>query len=231
MKIAILSDIHGNHVALKAVLKEIRFLEINHLFILGDLVGYYYHPDIVIQDLKSFAKDMILGNHEEMLKRLYENENESDKILEKYGHGIEIAINKLNENSLKEIMSLDEKKLIIKDNLRFELCHGSPWDLNLYIYPDSDLEVLKKCASNNIDFVFMGHTHYQFIFEYNNTLVVNVGSIGQNREKGGIASWALVNTKNKTLIFKQTRYNTEQVIKEAKQYDSNIPFLWEVLIR
>ena len=231
MKIAVLADIHGNHTALEAVIKELRVLRVDHLFILGDNIGYYYHPGKVIQYLEDWSKDMILGNHELLLKNLLDNNDISAKLLEKYGHGFEIATHRLDKRLIQELVNLEEKKLIIKDNVRFELCHGSPWKLSQYIYPDSEIEVLKKCANKNADFVFMGHTHHHFIFEYNNTIVANVGSIGQNRERGGIASWALVNTKNRTLIFKQTRYKTDELIKEVKKIDKNIPYLWEVLMR
>lgn len=231
MKIAILADIHGNHTALEAVLKEIEKLGVDHLFILGDFVGYYYHPDKVIKYLKSWPNDMIRGNHEDILKKAYNNEDLSSEIIKKYGHGIKITLDKLDKNSLKELINLEEKKIILKDNIKFELCHGSPWDIDQYIYPDSEIDILKKCANSNADFIFMGHTHYHFIFQYNKTIVANVGSVGQNREKGGLASWVLVNTNNKSLIFKQTLYNTTELIKEVKQYDKDMLYLWQVLMR
>jgi predicted phosphodiesterase len=44
MKIAIISDIHGNYDALKAVLKDIKKLKIDKIYCLGDIVNYYYEP-------------------------------------------------------------------------------------------------------------------------------------------------------------------------------------------
>ena len=68
MKIAVLSDIHGNNLALKLVLDEARILGVERLFILGDIVGYYYHPEEVIHLLNDWHKEMIQRNHESMLK-------------------------------------------------------------------------------------------------------------------------------------------------------------------
>ncbi|MFO0212044.1 MAG: metallophosphoesterase family protein, partial [Pseudanabaena sp.] len=68
MKIGVLSDIHGNHLALEAVLKEARKLGVEKLLILGDLVGYYYHSVEVLRQLEEWSTEMIGGNHEEMMK-------------------------------------------------------------------------------------------------------------------------------------------------------------------
>jgi len=231
MKIAIISDIHGNHYALDAVLKEAETLDVEHLFILGDFVGYYYHPEIVLQHLKDWSKDMIKGNHEELMKDASENEEISRKIIDDYGFGIELALERLDTKTRNYLINLKVRKSIEIDNIKFELCHGSPWETDLYIYPDSDIDILRKCANSKADFVFMGHTHHHFIFQYNKTIVANVGSVGQNREKGGLASWVLFNTDNKSLIFKQTLYITAELIKEVKKYDKDMPYLWQVLMR
>ena len=45
MQIALISDIHGNYDALKAVLKDIKKLKINKVYCLGDIVNYYYEPN------------------------------------------------------------------------------------------------------------------------------------------------------------------------------------------
>jgi len=231
MKIAIISDIHGNHYALDAVLKEAQTLDVEHLFILGDFVGYYYHPEMVLQYLKDWSKDMIKGNHEILLKDAYKNREISEKIIKKYGHGIELALEKLPTKTLIDLIDLDIRKSVELDNIKFELCHGSPWDVNLYIYPDSDIETLQRCAVEGADFVLMGHTHRHFVYYYNNLIIANVGSVGQNREKGGLASWVLLNTANQTIVFKHTPYSTSELIEEIKIYDKDNRYLQDVLKR
>ena len=68
MKIAVLSDIHGNHLALREVLDDASRLDVGELFVLGDSVGYYYHPDKVLEQLTAWQMEMIQGNHEPMLQ-------------------------------------------------------------------------------------------------------------------------------------------------------------------
>ena len=67
MKIAILSDIHGNFLSLKAVIKEIKIKKINKIICLGDYINYYYEPDKCIDLLKSINAKCIKGNHENIL--------------------------------------------------------------------------------------------------------------------------------------------------------------------
>ena len=59
MKIAIMSDIHGNYDALFEVLKIAKKEDVKHLLILGDLVGYYYHPDKILELLSEWNYDII----------------------------------------------------------------------------------------------------------------------------------------------------------------------------
>ena len=231
MKIAVISDIHGNHVALEAVLKEAKSLDIKHLLVLGDIVGYYYHPDKVIKVLEDWSKDMIKGNHEVLMEKVINDKLICNDVIKNYGHGIKIALKKINKKAQDRLFKLNMRKSIELDGLLVELCHGSPWDVDLYIYPDSNIEILKRCAINGADFVFMGHTHRAFVFHQNNIIIANVGSVGQNREKVGIATWVLLNTDNKTLIFKHTPYNVKNLINEVKRIDQDNPYLWKVLMR
>lgn len=231
MKIAVLSDIHGNHLALKLVLDEARILGIERLFILGDIVGYYYHPDIVIQLLEDWHKEVIQGNHEAMLKEAEGNTSVADAIRKKYGSGIDFAFDKLNKNLIDELVGLPSCKTIHIEGVRFELCHGSPWERDCYIYPDSEKDVLDKCAISGAGFVFMGHTHRPFVYQKDNTAAVNVGAVGQARDRGGMASWVVVNTVNRTLIFKNTLYDPSSIIEEVKKTDPHLPYLHQVLMR
>ena len=64
MKVGIISDIHGNHYALEEVLKVAIREGVEKLLVLGDIVGYYYHPEIVLEMLYKWSYEIIKGNHE-----------------------------------------------------------------------------------------------------------------------------------------------------------------------
>ena len=73
MKIAILADIHGNHYALLQVLRKAKQLKVEKILILGDLIGYYYYPEKVLEMLSEWDCKFIKGNHEDLLKEILNN--------------------------------------------------------------------------------------------------------------------------------------------------------------
>lgn len=231
MKIAILSDIHGNHFALEKVLEKASHEKIEQLLILGDFVGYYYHPELVLNLLNNWNFQAIQGNHENILKRLMIGEIDKHAVLKKYGHGHEYALNKLTKNQIAFLIKLPTTLEVKIDECRFKLCHGSPLDPDEYIYPDSYIDSLKMCNVPNVDFVFIGHSHYQFIHRNQDSLLINVGSVGQSRSRGGLAQWAIVNTQSKSVQLMSTPYETSELIRQSAQIDFDIPFLREVLTR
>jgi predicted phosphodiesterase len=65
----------------------------------------------------------------------------------------------------------------------------------------------------------------------NTTTIVNPGSVGQSRMKGGIANWAIINTNNKTVELKSTKYKVDDLILEVKKRDPQNPYLVNILLR
>jgi putative phosphoesterase len=231
MKIAVISDIHGNYDALVQVLKKAKTEGVKHLLILGDIVGYYYHPDKILNALSEWSFDMIKGNHENILEDIIANPSLSDSIKLKYGSGHQAAIEKLSNEQLSFLKNLPETKSVKFNNTSLLMSHGSPWANDFYIYPDCDRSVIKKCDSEIHDFVLIGHSHYAFAIKNKNSVLINPGSVGQSRQAGGKASWCIINTKNKCFQMISTDYNVENLIVEIDEKDSEIKYLTQVLRR
>lgn len=231
MKIAIISDIHGNNVALAAVLAEAKKSGVEMLFVLGDLVGYYYHPDEVLMLLEDWPKEMIGGNHEAMLKEAQNDELAAGAIRRKYGSGIDYALTKLSAEKIGGLTGLPLTKVVEFDGMRCALFHGAPWDNTFYVHPDTEASVLERCVVSGTDFVFMGHAHRPFAFQKDSTFVANAGSVGQARDRGGVASWIFANTANRTVVFKNTPYDVSTLVAEAKMIDPALNYLHEILVR
>ena len=231
MKIGVLSDIHGNSYALESVLNECKNEGVNKLLILGDIVGYYYHPDIVLKMLSEWDYEMIKGNHEVILKNLKEHKVNAEILKAKYGSGHNLALKKINEEQLKCLFSLPEQKTVEINNVSFQLNHGSPWSLDEYIYPDTSLEKLNQCNSDQHDFVLIGHSHYAFTFDCEHSVLINCGSVGQSRKKGGVANWALIDLSNKNFKIKETLYDISKLILEVMELDPENSYMRTVLER
>ena len=231
MKIAILSDIHGNDEALRAVLNEIDKMGVDKILFLGDYVGYYYNADIILDLIKSYDKEMIKGNHELLMKQSLNDKEKSLVNQKKYGSGIEYTKKSLSTEQINYLINLPEKKELEIDGLKILMCHGSPWDVWEYIYPDASEEIKKKCLDSDADFVFIGHSHYSFIYEHDNKVLMNVGSVGQNRKVGGIANFGFWDTKKNICVIKESPYDTKQLIEQAKKIDPEHKYLVNVLNR
>tara|TARA_B100001250_G_scaffold149451_1_gene128029 strand:+ start:26239 stop:26943 length:705 start_codon:yes stop_codon:yes gene_type:complete len=231
MNIAVLSDIHGNHFALKQVLVDLKRKKVDKIIILGDIVGYYYHPEKVFELLSEWDYIAIKGNHEVILQLIYENKIDTKEVKRKYGSGHEIAIKNLTKSELFYLFNLPQQRELILDDVSFQLNHGAPWDQEEYLYPDTKIEKLLKCNSINHNFVLVGHSHYSFSFDCGNSILINSGSVGQSRKKGGIANWVLIDTNSKSYEINDTLYEIDELLLEINKFDPNNKYLKEVLLR
>ena len=219
MKICILSDIHGNYDALKKCLVEAKKNDAEIILCLGDYVGYYYEPEKCIDLLIKEKAICIKGNHENILLDLLKDKKKLPLFVSKYGNGINLALKKLKKKHVNFIKKLDDNKEIVIDNLRFLLSHGSPWDANLYIYPNKFKNYINKFNKYNYDFILLGHTHIQMKKRIKNNTVLNPGSVGQPRDGDDLAKWAIIDTKTRKIFFKKTKFNSNSLIKKIKKYD------------
>lgn len=229
---AVLGDVHGNYLALLKVLEEVRMEGIEYLLVLGDIVGYYYHPDMVFDEVTNWSYEMIQGNHESMFGEIYYGDEKMKNWYKKtYGSGIDCALDTLSADECTYLSELPAKKEIIIENRKILLCHGSPWDQDEYIYPDSSEEKLLRCAAEKFDVVIMGHTHYPMEKRINSTILLNPGSVGQPRNYIPGADWAILNLETLEIQLKHSVYDVSIAANEAKQKDAEIPYLAEVLVR
>jgi putative phosphoesterase len=230
MKVAILSDIHGNSGALRAALEEARKAEAAHLLILGDLVGYYYDARGVLDQLRDWDRTVIGGNHEAMLADARRDPAAAARYREKYGSGLDAALQDLSGAELDWLCALPPRARIELDGIAFELCHGSPGDRDRYVYPTADEDQLRACEIAGA-VVLMGHTHYPMAAVRSDCLLINAGSVGQARDQGGFASWALFDTQSRVVTFRRSEYATAALADQASARDPRLPYLRDILGR
>jgi putative phosphoesterase len=231
MKVGVISDIHGNQYALEAVLETAKKEGIEKLLVLGDIVGYYYHPELVLNMLSGWDYEIIKGNHEVLLQNLKENKIDPEVLKGKYGRGHEQALINLDKKAQEWLFSLPEKKSIVIDAVSFQMNHGSPSSIDEYIYPDAALDQLEKCNSVAHDFVLIGHSHYAFSHQCENSILINCGSVGQSRQKGGQAYWCIIKTEDKSFEMKTTAYNTAGLLEEIQLFETEIGYSSKILQR
>lgn len=231
MKIGVLSDIHGNLDALIPVLDDATSNGVTKLWVLGDIVGYYYQPQEVLKALNHWDFEFISGNHEDLLLRSLSDDAFRAEVKKKYGSGIEKAIEQLSEKEIEFLTQAPSTKRIEIKELSALLCHGSPWDRDFYIYPDSPSQIIQKCKDTKNDIVLIGHSHYPFIIENDGFSLINPGSVGQSRQEGGIANWALLDFDNNKYEVRSCRYDTKNLANECESIDPENEYLKNILSR
>jgi len=231
MKIAILADIHGNAKALEAVLNDAKKQKVKKIFVLGDLIGYYYGAKEVLSLLHKWDKEVIQGNHERMLEIAIKDKVFARKYQKKYGSALKIAVKELNQKEIKFLLQLPPSKRVRVGRVSFDLYHGSPWDEDTYLYPDSAVRNFKKALETEANFVLVGHSHYQFGYSQNGKHLINPGSVGQSRLEGGIADWSIIETLDKSFEMMKTKFDIGKIAAKAKSLDPEVPYLWQVLRR
>jgi putative phosphoesterase len=231
MKLALLGDIHGNHLALKAVLDAARHRGVERLLITGDFIGYYFWPKEALALLAQWEFAAVRGNHEDMLAKARSNKEILHAIGFKHGTGLQVALEQLNQQQLDMLSFFPHPLDLDIEGCRILLCHGSPQDNACYIYPDTELEVLTRCAVQDVDLVVMGHTHYPLCRQIEKTLLVNPGSVGQPRNYRPGAHWALFDSESREISLYCEKYDLGRVVSEAGRRHPEIPYLAKVLER
>jgi putative phosphoesterase len=230
-KFGLISDIHGNDVALKAVLAEAKRLKVSELIFLGDIVGYYYKPKECLAMLSDWDVTYIRGNHEIMMRDMILGKLKNQDVINKYGNGLKIACLQLSEDQIEFLINLPDSQILDIGSKKVLACHGTPWDKNAYLYPDSPSDILSRCNSKEFDFLLTGHTHYQMVKKLSKTTVVNPGSIGQQRERNPGAAWATIDFESGLINLQRQGYELSNLIKQVEVHDPQSTYLKEVLTR
>lgn len=230
--IAVISDIHGNYDALKAVLHETEAQGVDYFFVLGDSIGYYYDSEKVINCLRSLPAKVISGNHERMFLAGLSSELVRANYRQKYGSSFEVAYKNISAKNIEWLENLKSSARHFKYGRVFDLHHGAPWNTDAYIYPNSPKTFFNACLDEDVCFTLTGHTHYPTLKRISsNQIFINPGSVGQPRDLGGYASWCKINTVTNDISIHKSSYCTKNIINSCKNLDPQNPYLQEVLKR
>ncbi len=221
MKIGLISDIHGNLVALEEVLKHLNHCDM--IYCAGDVVGYYPFPNEVIELFKDHEIRSVMGNHD------YAVVTGDFFGFNAYAREAgEWTREHLSEDNLDWLMSLP---LSIETEW-FNIYHGMPAEdlraLEEYIFPDDprieySLEELEKN-------IVVGHTHIQFVRWHKGLFFANPGSVGQPRDGDPRSAFAIYDTEKNEIKLRRVEYNIQEVYEAV--IEAGLPeFLGERLFR
>jgi predicted phosphodiesterase len=185
MRLAAISDVHGNLPALEAVLADMG--SVDAILCCGDLVGYY--PDVaeVVDRVRGLGVRAVRGNHELMAT------GATPVPPERAGYyGIERSRRALSSEQLAWLAALPASLELASGGRTVEVRHASPWDEATYLYPDAP--ALGRIALAEGRWLLLGHTHHPMRVRAGSGFVVNPGSVGQPRDWDPRAAYGVLDT-------------------------------------
>lgn len=184
MKIAVLSDIHGNMPALEMVADDIAAWQPDHVVVNGDIVNRGPDSLAAWQFVRAQSGWQLLkGNHEEYVIQHRANDLAQRK-------GILFAINYMSywtylqhNEAVDDLAELpDDLSLFVPDGSEVRLRHGSMKHNRDSILPDASDEKLREQIEPLPAVFASAHTHLPFVRMVGSTLVVNSGSVGTSAD-------------------------------------------------
>lgn len=228
---AFVSDIHGNKHALDAVLDDLSSEHIDRVICLGDIVGYGANPLECVSRVRERCDFSVLGNHDDAVIFDPGNFNNAAAAAVYWTRAL---IEKSPEcTEYYEYLGNLERRVEHGDVL---LVHGSPRNpLEEYVFPDDAWNPRKmgRCFDQVKHLSFQGHTHvpgifvneldYRFIelseiadrpftFDEHTKYMINVGSVGQPRDKDPRACYAIFD--GETCRYRRVEYDVEAAVQE-----------------
>jgi diadenosine tetraphosphatase ApaH/serine/threonine PP2A family protein phosphatase len=223
----VISDIHANLEALDAVLDAGRELAYDKMLVLGDLVGYGADPNQVIDRIREVHPDaLIRGNHDKVGSGIESPEGFNAVARS----AIRWTYDALSESNRQWLAALPAGPIVVDELI--EICHGTPFDEDAYVF--DDLDALRAIHAARRPLCLFGHTHVQIGYCLDDDRfalttpderrphtisitdgerhLINPGSVGQPRDGDPRAGYALVDTKLREI----TIYRLEYPISKAQ---------------
>lgn len=194
--IAIISDIHGNYEALKKVLEAIDSMGIREIYCLGDVIGYYSQVNECCDELRDRNIKCVMGNHD-----WYMVSGSACPRSHSVNDCLAYQRRVISEENIKWIVSFP----VLRKEHGISMVHGG-WQNPI----DEYLEISEDYFKNIEGRIFTsGHTHIQGIYQFDEKVYCNPGSVGQPRDGDNRAAFAVFDGKKFTLH--RVEYDVEKV--------------------
>ncbi|MGM8211567.1 metallophosphoesterase family protein [Virgibacillus sp. W0430] len=224
MKIAFISDIHGNAAALEAVLNNIEKNRADQIVVLGDICFRGVEPRRSIKLIQSLNTHVIKGNADEWVVRGMKANEVPEQDLTQMTEELKWATSKLDAEDIDYLYGLPQNVNLELKGFKINAFHATPSSLFDIVLPDATDEVLREALmKSNAHMYVYGHIHKAYVRYIDGKCVVNPGSVGLPLDGTDKASYALVEIKDGsiTVAINKVAYDVQCVIKQIR--NSNYP--------
>jgi predicted phosphodiesterase len=235
MKFAIIADIHGNIDALDVVLADIKEQRCTHYACVGDVVGYGARPKECLKIVRDMGMPCVKGNHDEYCSQ----EEDLDGFNPHAEEAVKWTRTQLSEEERKWLRELKYYRLVTN----FSMVHATLDGPERWGYVFTKLEAAASFPYQNTAVCFFGHTHVPLAFirennpagqpvikggtyskfkvDPNKKYFVNVGSVGQPRDRNPKAAYVVYDVDNATIELRRLDYDIAAAQK--KILDAGLP--------
>lgn len=195
MKLAVISDIHGNHVALDAVLRHVAATEVDGMVFLGDYATDFSGGHMVMERMRDCAKKyrvwFVRGNRDEYMLEHRRGKTPKWKPGSAYG-SLYYAYRDLTQEDMDFMERLDYRENVQYAGApTFAACHASPRACKDSIIDDDS--AIEECLKmTGAPLMLCGHAHRTRSFCRGGMGAEFVGSVGLPMGAGGCAQFAYV---------------------------------------
>ena len=208
MRIAVVSDIHSNKVALDAVLDDLP--PVDGIVCAGDVVGYNPWPAACLDAVRERTIPTVMGNHDRAVAT-----GTAFRFNSMAGAGVEHAREQLDDDAVSWLRDLPDTRTAFDG--RVKLVHGHPDDPDRYTYP----EEFAPSMLGDEDVLVTGHTHVQSHEIFDEGTVLNPGSVGQPRDGDPRAAYALLDLDDGSVAERRVDYDIDAVAAAVR--DAGLP--------
>ena len=224
MKIAIISDIHGNLEALKATLQDIENRNVDKIICLGDTIAKGVHPRECLKLVKDKCNIVLQGNTDYYFSMEHDNFKELPIQEQKR---IQWNQSLITEEDRKYLLNLPFCYEFYLSGSLVRLFHATPIVNNKAVLNVDSIETKfkmflpseKTCTQNIADVVIYGHIHHPYLDKIYNKTLINIGSVGN--------SFDVIRNDNKDSNVLETTKSNYMIIEgeyDSQEYTSDISF-------
>lgn len=226
MRYAIVSDLHANAPAWRAVLLDLASMGADRVICLGDVVGYGPHPAEVLESVHAQAAHILLGNHDAALAGLMPDDIFSDDAR------AALAWTRTQLDAAARTV-IAAWPLALRGP-GFKAAHAEFQDPGRfgYLFEPVDAGPSWRVAAEPL--LFVGHTHVpalfvlgesgtprrapvqDFLIEPGRRYLVNPGAVGQSRDGDPRAAYALYDTDARAVYFRRVPFDLDAFARDAR---------------
>jgi putative phosphoesterase len=178
MRVALISDLHGNEVALRAVLADAARVGVDRFVCLGDVATLGPRPVEVLGLLRELSCTCILGNHDDFLldAELVRRYTQAPVVID----SVEWCRDRVGQAEREQLAAFQTTARIeLDESTSLLLFHGSPRSHMEDLLAETPPEQLDEMLSGQrATLMAGGHTHVQMLRQHHGVLIVNPGSVG-----------------------------------------------------